>query len=71
MLAKGWKLKQPSSGLYMAGCQNYGPFLGTLNIRGRIVIGTQKGTIILITTHIHPSKFNRVFFVCASLVFLL
>ena len=34
------------------GCQNYGPFLGTLYIRGRIIIGTQKGTIILITTHI-------------------
>ena len=37
---------------YMGGCQNYGPFLGTLNIRGRIIIGTQKGTIILTTTHI-------------------
>ena len=30
----------------MGGCQNYGPFLGTLNIRCRIRIGTQKGTII-------------------------
>ena len=28
------------------------PFVGTLNIRGRIIIGTQKGTIILTTTHI-------------------
>ena len=36
----------------MGGCQNYGPFLGTLNIKGRIIIGTQKGTIILTTTHI-------------------
>ena len=36
----------------MGGCQNYGPFLGTLNIRCRIIIGTQKGTIILISTHI-------------------
>ena len=27
------------------------PFWGTLNIRGRIIIGTQKGTIILTTTH--------------------
>ena len=36
----------------MDGCQNYGPFLGTLNIRCRIIIGTQKGTIILRTTHI-------------------
>ena len=36
----------------MGGCQNYGPFLGTLNIRCRIIIGSQKGTIILITTYI-------------------
>ena len=35
----------------MGGCQNYGPFLGTLNIRCRTIIGTQKGTIILTTTH--------------------
>ena len=28
------------------------PFWGTLNIRGRIIIGTQKVTIILTTTHI-------------------
>ena len=27
---------------HMGGCQNYGPFSGTLNIRGRIIIGTQK-----------------------------
>ena len=26
----------------MAGCQNYGPFWGTLNIRCRIIIGIQK-----------------------------
>ena len=38
----------------MGGCQNYGPFLGTLNNRCRIIIGTQKGTIILTTTHIDP-----------------
>ena len=31
------------------GCQNYGPLLGTLVIRCRIIIGTQKGTIILTT----------------------
>ena len=37
---------------HMCGCQSYGPFLGTLNIRGHIIIGTQKGTIILTTTHI-------------------
>ena len=28
--------------LYMGGCQNYGPFLGTINNRCRIIIGTQK-----------------------------
>ena len=27
----------------MGSCQNYGPFLGTLNNRFRIMIGTQKG----------------------------
>ena len=37
---------------HMGGCQHCGPFLGTLNIRCRIRIGTQKGTIILTTTHI-------------------
>ena len=36
----------------MRGCQNYGPFLGTLNNRCRITTGTQKGAIILTTTHI-------------------
>ena len=36
---------------YMGGCQNHGPFLGTLNIRCRIIIGIQKGTIILTTTN--------------------
>ena len=35
----------------MEGNQNCDPFLGTLNIRGRIIIGIQKGTIILTTTH--------------------
>ena len=29
------------------------PFLGTLNIRCRIIIGIQKGTIILTTTHMN------------------
>ena len=36
----------------MGGCQNYGPFLGTLNIRGPIIVGIQKGTIIWTTIHI-------------------
>ena len=35
----------------MGGCQNYGPFLGTLNFRCLILIGIQNGTIILTTTH--------------------
>ena len=39
----------------MGGRQNYVPFLGTLNIRCRIIIGTQEGTIILTTTHIIPT----------------
>ena len=43
---------QNSIGNYMGGCQNYGPFLGTLINSCRIIIGTQKGTIILTTTHI-------------------
>ena len=28
-------------------------FLGTLNIRYRIILGTQRGTLILTTTHIN------------------
>ena len=35
-------------------CQNCGPFLGTLNIRCRIIIGIQKGSIILTTTQMSP-----------------
>ena len=46
--------------IYMGGCQNYGPFLGTLNIRGRIIMGIQKGTIILTTTHIYLYRGFRV-----------
>ena len=38
-------------GSYLGGCQNYGPFLGTLNIRCRIIIGIKKGPIVLTTTH--------------------
>ena len=36
---------------HMGGCQNYGPILGTLNIRCRIIMEIQKKTIILTTTH--------------------
>ena len=39
--------------VYIGGCQNYGPFSGTLNIGCRIIPGIQKGTIILTTTHIN------------------
>ena len=47
----------------MHSCPNYGPFLGTLNIRGRIIIGIQKGTIILTTTHmeVHGAYYLLVF----------
>ena len=37
---------------FVSGCQNYGPFLGTLNIRCRTIIGIQKWTIILTTTRV-------------------
>ena len=42
----------------MSGCQNYGPLLGPLNTTCRTILGTQKGTIILTTTHIPPLKSN-------------
>ena len=35
----------------MGGCQNNGPLLGSLNTRCRTILRTQKGTIILTTTH--------------------
>ena len=41
------------SGPYMGSCQNYGPFLGTLNNRCRTILRTQKGTLILTTTHMY------------------
>ena len=42
---------------YMGGCQNYGPFLGTLNIRCRIIIRIQKwdhNLTIYMTSTISP-----------------
>ena len=46
----------------MGGCQNYDPFLGTLNIRRRIIIGIQKGTITLTTTHmLAPARQRHAF----------
>ena len=35
------------------------PLLGTLNNRCRIKLGTQKGTLILTTTHIEVSGFRE------------
>ena len=54
----------------MGSCQNYGPFLGTLNNRCRTIIGTQKGAIMLTTTHMVPLKgalkgFSRLFTIWA------
>ena len=43
---------EPALQAYMGGSQNYGPCLGTLNSRCRIMIGTPEGTIILTTSHI-------------------
>ena len=40
----------------MGGCQNHGPLLGPLNTRCRNIIRTQKGTIILTTTHVRSQK---------------
>ena len=37
---------------YVGGCLNYDPFLGSLNIRCRLRIGIQTGSIILTTTHV-------------------
>ena len=42
----------------MVGCQNYDSFFGHPNIRCRIKIGIQKGTIILKTTHITAFLFG-------------
>ena len=50
----GRDCKRWDFGKHVGGCQNYGLFLGTLNIRCRIIIRTQKGTLILTTTHVGP-----------------
>ena len=50
-----WALKGKVTLVYGGGCQNYGPFLGPLirpRISPRIIIGTQKETIILTIPHI-------------------
>ena len=41
-------------GFHMGACQNEGLLLGPLNTRCRSILRTQKGTIILTTTHILP-----------------
>ena len=38
-----FKAYQESLGVLMGGYQNYGPLLGPLNIRCRIIIGPKKG----------------------------
>ena len=61
----------------MGGCQNYGPILGTQNNRCRIIMGTQKGTIILTTTHMYgcahlyvytPTVIHTDLFMCLFIV---
>ena len=47
--------------IHMGSCQNYGPFLGTLNIRCRTILRTQRGTIILTTTHISIHMYIRTY----------
>ena len=70
-----WGYTGPRSGIrgyvymYMGACQNCGLFLGTLNIRGRITIGIQKGTIILTTTHIYTHVVGLSDFVVPSWTF--
>ena len=53
---------------HMSGCQNYGPSLGTLNNRCRIIMGTQKGAIILTTTHMTSSFHVACWFFKASIM---
>ena len=49
-----WGRKEPllSSCPYVGGGQKYGPVLGTVKITCRIIIGIQKGTIILTTNRV-------------------
>ena len=41
----------------MGGCQNYGPFLGILNIRCRTIIGIEKGSIFLTTNILTQNQY--------------
>ena len=56
---KGSLIVRPDVWVNMGGCQNYGPFLGTPNIKCRTILGTQKGTIILTTTHVYAFTHSR------------
>ena len=48
---------------HIGGCQNYGLFFGgTLYIRCRSIIGVQKGTITLTTTHIYLLETCNLYF---------
>ena len=50
----------------MGSCQNYGPLLGTLNIRCRIILRprTQQGTMILTTALIGATKIGGAICCC-------
>ena len=45
-----WELLGPPK--YVSGCQNCGPFLGSYYNMAPNISGTQKGTIVLTTTHV-------------------
>ena len=47
------KFLREAWGHHRGGCQNYDPFSGPLNIRCHIIIGIQKGTIILTATQMN------------------
>ena len=51
----------------MGGCQNHGPFLGPYDNTAPIQ-GTQKGTLILTTTHIYICK-RDLYVLCERLPF--
>ena len=44
---------------HVGGCQNHGLVLGPLKTRCRIILRTQKGTIILTTTHVVLGTFEK------------
>ena len=48
--------KMPASQIHMGCRQNYGPLFGLRNTRCRIILRTQKRTIILSTTHMHTHR---------------